>query len=227
MPAEDFAILYGKLYGVEMPNREYKWTKPEHIAYVAKLCLEKAKAAYELVGIDLKAVEKSKGKNDALKKAAVKEELLPMAKSAYVFLKLKKAGFFSIKNAEEPSSQPFETENKGGKGMGYMLKYKKFIAIKKLTEKAKKYEGGALLATCIERLIEKYMFYKEGMQKGQKALKGKLDDIVKELEVKPFEALAKKALAYKSFRPYPYLEGLIKAYPDLKPKKPRGRLPKA
>jgi hypothetical protein len=215
---ENFAILYGELYGVTFPDKKYLWSSRKHIAYILKSCLEHAEKAYELAGVSLNHVKKAIRGEGKIEEASNKE-LLAFAKSAYLFLSLKDK-LLSIEG-EEPPSSPFK-----GKGLGYAFRFNEFVAIRKLSEKAEKYEVAGLLSACIERLFQKWYELEYGEVNGKSSAKASPSNLLKEFEGLSAEEIVGKALTYKSFRPYPYLEGLVKAYPDLKPKKPRGRLPK-
>ncbi len=216
---EDFAILYGELHGVAFPNKKYFWNKREHIAYMLKGCLEHAEKAYELAGVSLGKVKdaiEGKAKIDA---SIDKKELLPFAKSAYLFLSLK--SILSSLTVEVPKSEEFK-----GNGLGYAFRYGDFVAIRKLSSKAEPYEVAGLLSACIEKLFEKWYVLANGEVTPKLSSKSAPSKLLEGFEGKDVEDVVKEALAYKAFRPYPYLDGLVKAYPDLKPKKPRGRLPK-
>ncbi len=182
-----------------------------------KHCLKQGELAYELAGVDIERV-KAYLEGKANIDEAAKKELLPFAKSAALFLLIKDK-LLSIP-AEEPPAEPFS-----GKGIGYAFAYDEFVAIRKLSPQAKPYEVAGLLSACIERLLERWYSLAHPVPKAKLSARSAPLALAKEFEGSA-EEIVEKALAYKSFRPYPYLEGLVKAYPDLKPKKPRGRLPK-
>ncbi|RME80012.1 MAG: hypothetical protein D6769_00655 [Methanobacteriota archaeon] len=219
----NFAIMYGEKYGIEMPNKEYKLTVDCFPGIITKLSANIRKA-YEIAGINMDIVEKAvkEGKESLLKEAVDKKELLIMAKSAYVYSSLKDI----TAGGKECSGKAFES-----KGLGVMLRYDSWIFIKKLSPLAEKHEVSGLFSSTYEKLCEKYYVFKTGKE-GKKSRKlGKLKEVVEALrkayDNDGFLGYVEEALSYKSFRPYPYIDGLVKAYPDLKPKKPRGRLPGA
>ena len=221
----DFAVLYGKYGEVEFPNKKFELTEGCFASVVARVS-EEAEASYGLAGLDVEKIgSMEKYRQSELKDACSKPELLPFAKSAYVFFKLKQRGVTPIPKADgECKSEKFE-----GSGIGLMVKFKDWIFIKKLGKGAEGYEVAGLLATANERFLEKMFKYLLGREVTESRKATNLDKVVDELaeayESSYFKYL-EMALSYKGFRPYPFLKALVKAYPELKPKKPRGRLPK-
>mgnify|MGYP005833034653 CR=1 FL=1 len=115
----------------------------------------------------------------------------------------------------------------------FVGKYKEWVAIKKLTVPgSEEYEIGGIIANICTTIVPKtFQFAK--ISANMKTTKGKsMKNLVEMLKcVESGEEKQTAANVYAVFEayglmPYPTLQMLEKAYPDLKIKKPKGRMPK-
>ncbi|MFH1222187.1 MAG: DUF2666 family protein [Candidatus Micrarchaeota archaeon] len=166
---------------------------------------------------------------------AVKErKLMATAESCFFNLLLTRAGI-AIKPKLQLTLKPEKYEEKGR--IGFIGKYKEWTAIKKLglAEVEHDWEVAGVLASVNMTAINKVLRlaaddYAAVEQKAKAAAAGKRKSFAGAAEV--IEATAGDAVlltkALEALGYYTYLTPftLMKMYPDLKPKKPKGRAPK-
>jgi len=214
MQKEEGFFLYGKYKTLQLPNKKYS---KECFPYVASLLFSFSDYAYSFSGIEMKKVfDAVKQKKPSLLE---KGKLSIFAKSAYVYYRLKEENIKLLDEEKECNKK----EDFNGNGIGVIAIYGDWIMIKKLSQEAKEYEVSALLSSSIEKFIEKYYFYKYNRiaQNNEKLVN--LENIVNKIKnANDIKERLRISLSLKNFRPFPFLAGLIKAYPDLKIKKPRG-----
>ncbi len=150
---------------------------------------------------------------------AYKKELRPLAESAFLNILLKKSGkTFKPRLTTRLAPERIDEEE----GVVFIAKYRDWIAIKKTSPK-KEHEVGALLGSIDNTLIRKsWDFAGERLKEGKK--RKSYSALVEAVE-KEGKGLLEELVAV-GYPPYPDLNAIIKAYPDVKIPKPRGRLPK-
>jgi hypothetical protein len=225
-----------------------------NVAYaLAKIADEIEEKAYMHCGMDTKGIDEAtkdaKGKGikemvsflerfkpgDAFERACgEKKELRPAAES-YFFNRVLMA--FSVpyrltaKMLEEWKVEAKEKEPDDQ--IVFIGKYKEWVAIKKLTVPgSEEYEVGGILSNICTTIVPKaFQFAK--ISANIKTKKGKnmknLIEMLKSAEEEDEKQTAVNVhAAFEAYglMPYPTLQMLEKAYPDLKVKKTKGRLPK-
>ena len=207
---EEFFIFYGKYKNLLMPNKKFE---KECFNYITSFIYSLADYAYYFSGINMEKVKEAVEKrNQSLLEKGL---LSSFAKSAYLYYRLNEEGFSLLPKTEEcKKSQDFT-----GKGIGIIVVYKEWIFIKKLSEKAKPYEVSAMISSAIEKFIEKYYNYQYGgLNKNYRKI-SKLEDFIEMLKNAKNEK-EKIEIAFSStIKPFPFFDGLLKAYPDLKIRK--------
>jgi len=207
---EEFFAFYGKYENLLLPNKKFG---KDCFNYVVSFVYSLSDYAYLFSGIDMNKVTEAveKRKPSLLEKG----NLSIFAKSAYLYYRLKNENVSLISTFEECKNY----ENFEGKGIGIVVVYKDWIFIKKLSEKAKPYEVSAMLSAAVERFLEKYYIYQYGTLKKDYKKVSNLEDFITML--KNAESLKERLeIAFSSkIKPFPFFEGLLKAYPELKIRK--------
>ncbi len=166
--------------------------------------------------------------------------LYDAAESCFLNSVLKAAGVRYSPPAEKPSSAP-EKENIPGQ-IAFIGCYRNWMAIKKLSVgDAEDWEVSGILSKIHDTIIAKAFQFTGAKAdealvkkfcKGKRKSLGNLVSALKELSenLKGSELdnayLVKKVFEGLSYLPCPGVGMLVKAHPELKPKKPRGRMPK-
>src|SRR4030095_6267104 len=226
--------------------------EPKDVASVLGFISSKIEPyAYKFSGIDTKKIDElasvsGKGSaavisalesrpasalRESLIASATAKELLPAAESYFFNRLIEKAGLSSKET--QPSVKPIE--EKPDDFIGFMGKYKQWIAIKKLgLEKVQDYEVSGILAGVNHTIVNKAFEFSgqkkdhsavEAATKGKRRSYGNIPLCLKELgSDDPY--LVCKALELIGYKPYASPEMLTEAHPDIKPPKVKGRKPK-
>jgi len=233
---------------------ELEGKKEENVAYaLAKTADEIEDKAYMHCGINTEVIDGAirgadgKGINEMLSflekfrtsemlenACGEKKELRPAAES-YFFNRLLKAFDVPYRLTAEMLSyfKVEEKEKEPDDQIVFIGKYKEWVAIKKLTVPgSEEYEiGGILSSICATVVPKTFQFAK--INANIKTSKGKsiknLFEMLKNAESKDEKQTAANVNAVfhaYGITPYPTIQMLEKAYPDLKVKKPKGRMPK-
>lgn len=218
---EEFFTIYGNYNSIFMPNKKYDRECFENVVYTLYNYSENA---YELSGIDMQALKNAVKQRE--QKLIKQDNLISFSKSAYLYYRLKEENISIIDKKNNPCNA-IELNKQEFEGIGIIAVYNDWVMIKKLSSNAMPYEVSAMLSYAIERFIEKYYLIKYGpLKKDYNAVKN-LEQALEQLkQCKTEKDRIEKAFSFKGFRPFPFLDGLIKAYPDLKVKKPKGRISK-
>jgi hypothetical protein len=178
-------------------------------------------------------------------KYAVKPELAPVAESKLICSLLKKFGLHACVTSGMACSKikPAAQEPLEGQ-IALICRYKDWIAIKKMgvDETTKDYEVAGILSAINTTLVRKAFDFVEvdrgaeavadeltrGMRKSFQNLATALAGAEPKAREDPIynALLMKKILENLGFPPYANVESMIKAYPELKTAKPRGRVAK-
>jgi len=175
---------------------------------------------------------------DSLLKALPDPRLLPVAES-YLFNRLlDKAG---VRFKVSPSSSMNPREEKIEDFIGFVGRYKEWVAIKKIgLEDVKDYEVSGILAGIDHTVVNKAFVF-AGIDKGDAVVQsiaggkrksfGNASACLKELEQKLTGGaedayMICKTLETLRYKPYASPEMLTDAHPDIKPPKVKGRKPK-
>jgi hypothetical protein len=163
------------------------------------------------------------------------KELLPAAESCFFNRLLTKAGLRITPDVEKSISP--EKEEVSGQ-LIFIAKYQKWMAIKKLSlDKAEEWEVGALLSGVNHTIVHKSFDFLDvaldprapKLSQGRKSMKNAISalEAIREDSPKADELalLLNNVLTQIGYPPYATLTVLEKAY-DVKPPKPKGRLPK-
>jgi hypothetical protein len=177
-----------------------------------------------------------------LEKAIPNKDLMPAAESCFLnrLMKSAKVSFRMGDSIAVPSTKP-EKEASGDQII-FIGRFEKWITIKKLTlEKAQEWEISAVLAGINYTSVNKAFDF-SGMERNEalilKLSSGKrksfstlvlvVEQMLSELSgdrMKDAYVIC-KVLENTGYRPYANPEMLVKAYPGVKPPKPKGRMPK-
>lgn len=168
------------------------------------------------------------------------KKLYDAAESYFLNAVLKAAGVRYSPPAEKPAAAPENEEIPDQ--IVFIGKFKKWMAIKKLSlGDAEDWEVSGILSKIHDTLIAKEFQFTgakvdeslvQKICKGKRKSLGNLVSALKELSenLKGSELdnayLVKKVFEGCNYLPCPGAEMLVKAHPELKPKKPRGRMPK-
>ena len=208
----------------------------KQVAYALLEPILYSKETMRLSGINVEEIESVVDSLSTLEKMPTFSsygKLKDIALSYAVFYYLEKNNEFfypTHKELEEHGVYLEKSREKEKEGIGLMLKYKGWIVIKKLSYKdAKPFMIAGTLAGIIDSVLPKFysfLGFKE-VKKGRKSLKN-LSSLLSKIKAKGIERRYEvyRALLLSGISPYATLEMLAKVYPILKPKKPRGRVPK-
>jgi hypothetical protein len=178
------------------------------------------------------------GIKSALLGAVPKPELLPAAETYLLNTLLSRSG---VHFRAEGSAQAKPEEEEIGDFIGFMGKYRNWVAIKKLgLEKAQDYEVAGILSGVNYTLVNKGFDFSgmkkddglvESVVRGKRRAFGNVAIALRELEPKlegggSDAYLVCKTLEGIGYKPYASPDMLTDAYPDIKPPKVRGRKPK-
>lgn len=168
------------------------------------------------------------------------KKLYDAAESYLINALMRAAGVPYFPPLEKPSVKP-EKEVLDGQ-IVFIAHYGKWMAIKKLTvEKAEDWEVSGILSKIHDTMISKIFDFAgaeadddlakklcKGKRKSLGTLKKVLEELSKNLSGNKLNDayLIKKVFDNLGCTPYPGAGMLVKAHPELKPKKPRGRAPK-
>ncbi len=249
---DDFIVIYTypyKGYFEEMSER-YNQPDEKSLAYALSKFLEKVEATMLFSGIDHKSIysEVSTVKGKTLyetlsslkvkaiaKKYSTRKELNETAETYVLFSALKLHDLHPFPSPELISKEfslnikpsPFLKKQ----GIGIMLRFEDWVVIKKLSyEDVEDYMIAGITAGIASSVAGKFysLLGFDIPSKKSKSLKNlilSLQSIEKEKGIKQNYGIYKSFIE-NGYSPYATLEMLSKAYPSLKPKKPRGRLPK-
>ena len=168
------------------------------------------------------------------------KNLCDAAESCFLNKVLKAAGVRYSPPAQKPLAKPEKEEIPGQ--IVFVGRYKGWMAIKKLSVgDAENWEVSGILSKIHDTMINK-IFHFAGAKvdeslvtkicKGKRKSLGNLVEALKELSKNlsgnelDDSYLVKKVFEGLNYLPCPGVEMLVKAHPELKPKKPRGRMPK-
>jgi hypothetical protein len=220
---EEFFALYGSYENLNMPNKKYS---KECFETVLKEILNYCEHAYAFAGIEIEKIKNAaKTRNEKL---INKGPLSLISKSAYAYYRIKEEGI-NIYNGN-PKINGCNISKFENPGIGIIAVYKGWVMIKKLSLQAKREEVSAMLSASIEKFIEKYYINNYGELPKQslsvKNAESAVKILIEQYKNNGQEAFLKTCFMFKNFRPFPFIEGIIKAYPELKIKKPKGKVGK-
>lgn len=186
----------------------------------------------------LESIKPNELKNELLKSAKNDKNFLPIAESYFIhsLLLTSKVNFKFIPSMFQSKLTPKKELQK--ERIVFMANYKGWMAVKKLKlENVKDYEVSAILSSINFTIVNK-MFDFAGLQdessvdalvKGKRKSPIALAESLKainETDEKKKAYLVCKVCEKLNYKPYSSPHMLVKAYPDIKPPKVKGRVPK-
>lgn len=250
---ENFLVFYSYPYKGLIGKNSIKCNlngkNEKHLAYCLIDFFEIAENAFVLSGIDAKGIKseaekiKAKSFSEALQNIQIKKtienhvkkpELSETAESYFLYCLMRKfnENYFPSKKELEALGikEHFESiEEK--KGIGMMINFNGWTIVKKLSyEDAEDFMISGTIASIHDSIINKFWKFL-GYQEVKKKSKSVQNFVKSVAEAESKKGIERNYSIYKAFIengyfPYATLEMLAKAYPQLKPKKPRGKLPK-
>ena len=245
---EDLAIVYSFPYKGFFEQKSMVYSlegrSEREAAYVLREAMELSIASLTLSGIDWKGikayVEEREGRDlgETLKRIKLsdvakpyREKKLSSVAESYalrVAMEMHGERYFPTSKEMEEEGISLEGEKWEDKeGIGFVIRFKGWVVIKKLSyADVEDYMVAGRAAGIQDSITEKFWgFLGYSADKGRKSIKR----LVEALSSLKGEGIERRFNTYKAFvesgyYPYATLEMLAKAYPDLKPKKPRGRV---
>ncbi len=246
---ENFAVIYVYPYKGFFEKRALKLEGIDEkgLAYAMADFLRFREATMIFSGVDEKGIKeyiksiKGESLYETISRIKAKEveefsndkELKDVAITYSIFRALREHGedpFPSLKEVEKLNPAFIKKDFPEKKGIGVMVKLNDLVIIKKMSyEDAKDYMVAGIVSSISDSFSKKIypLLGKEEVKKKKKSLKN-LAESFKEIKGEGIERNYNiyKAIIESGFTTHATIEQLSKKYKDLKPKKPKGRLPK-